>query len=239
MPQPVEQTVGPDGDSHGPVHDEVITIPETSEQERGMEIMTLKSGQIVVRGVKSNGSAALAGVKPLMVITKINEVADPGTSAYRWKRILQQNKSVRLTFSGKAKLDLTGASASGAVTTTSVAAGRVAFEGTKTKDGAPDALKSPSPPTAPDHFSHAAAALAPLQPSSWSCGVGNSAATESLTAAATQDAVDEGGGRKKKPIAVKQVSRECGIFPPHCALQIQRLFSQVAPPLSTRGKKSH
>ena len=238
MPQPVEQTVGPDGDSHGPFHDEVITIPEASEQERGMEIMTLTSGQIVVRGVTSNGSAALAGVKPLMVITKINEVADPGTSAYRWKRILQRNKSVRLTFSGKAKLDLTGGSASGAVTTTSVAAGRVAFEGTKTEDGAPDALKSPSPPTAPDHFSHAAAAPAPLQPSSWSGGVGNSAATESLTAAATQDAVDEGGGRKK-PIAVKQVSRECGIFPPHCALQMQRLFSQVVPPLSTRGKKSH
>ena len=197
MPRPVEQTVGRDGDSHGSDHERVIEIPKASEEERGMAIMTLTSGQIVVRGVTRNGLAALAGVKPLMVITKINDVVEPGQWAYRWKRLLKRNECVRLTISGKAKLDLTGASASGAVTTTSVAAGRVAFEGTKTDDGAPDALKSPSPPTAPDHFSHAAAAPAPLQPSSWSGGVGNSAATESLTAAATQDAVGEEGGRKK------------------------------------------
>ena len=197
MPRPVEQTVGRDGDSHGSDHERVIEIPKASEEERGMAIMTLTSGQIVVRGVTRNGSAALAGVEPLMVITKINDVVEPGQWAYRWKRLLKRNECVRLTISGKAKLDLTGASASGAVTTTSVAAGRVAFEGTKTDDGAPDALKSPSPPTAPGHFSHAAAAPAPLQPSSWSGGVGNSAATDSLAAAATQDAVGEEGGRKK------------------------------------------
>ena len=141
-------------------HERVIEIPKASEEERGMVIMTLTSGQIVVRGVIRNSLATLAGAKLLMVITKINDVVEPGQWTYRWKRVLKQNEHVVLTISGKAKLDPPGAS--GALTTTSVAAGRVAFKGTKTDNGAPDALKSPSLPTAPDYFSHAAAAPAPL-----------------------------------------------------------------------------